>query len=77
MPLKTATVWGQETADAIQTVGVTAGTPVTPAQLAEVWKKIKEVSVESLGQGDVAPGSFTAPPGTGGGPVTGVGGPVT
>lgn len=73
MPLKTPATWGAETAAAIQTVGVVAGTPVTPAQLIQVWTKIKEVSVASLGTADVAPGSFA----NGAGPVAGTGGPVT
>lgn len=74
MPLKTAAEWGQETADAIAAVGVEAGTEVTPAQLALVWEKIKEVSIASLGQADVAAGTFVDGMAA---PVAGIGGPVT
>lgn len=74
MPLKTAAVWGQETADAIASVGVEAGTEVTPAQLALVWEKIKEVSIASLGQADVAAGTFVDGMAS---PISGQGGPVT
>lgn len=73
MPLKTPTVWGAETAAAIKAVGVTAGTKVTDAQLAQIWEAVKTVTVASLGTGDVAPGSFS----NGGGPVGGTGGPIT
>ncbi|MEE8299289.1 MAG: hypothetical protein V3R67_07915 [Thermodesulfobacteriota bacterium] len=33
--------WGQNVADAVAAIGITAGTPITPAQLAIVWKAIK------------------------------------
>jgi len=74
MPLKTAPVWGAETAAAIQTVGVAAGTPVTPAQLIQVWTQIKSVTIGSLALADVAPGSFL---GNQGAPIGGTGGPIT
>ena len=72
--LDTATVWGQDVADAIAAVGVTADDAVTPAQLALIWKAIKQVTIDQMAQADVAPGSFQDSTSTN---ITGVGGPVT
>lgn len=77
MALDSATIWGKDIADAIKAIGIAPGTPVNDSQLEAVWAAVKGEDLTQLGQGDVAPGSFVAPPGTGGGPVTGTGGPVT
>ena len=73
MGLDSATIWGQDVANAIASVGVDASAPVTPAQLALIWKAIKQVSIDQLAKADVAPKTFI----TVSGPVTGVGGPVS
>ena len=73
MALDTATVWGQDVADAIAAVGVTAGAPVTPAQLALIWKAIKEVTITQMTQAEVQPGGFNIAAVS----VVGVGGPIS
>lgn len=73
MPLDAPNTWGQNIATAIAGLGVKAGTPVTPAQLAQMWTIIKTEDTSQLGKSSVAPGSFS----NGAGPVSGVGGPVT
>lgn len=72
--LDTATIWGQDVADAIAAVGVIAGAPVTPAQLALIWKAIKQVTIDNMAKADVAPGTFEDSTST---VITGVGGPVS
>ena len=42
------TRWGNDIASRIAAVGVVAGTPVTPAQLQEVWQAIKEGDVAEI-----------------------------
>lgn len=51
------------------------GTPVTDAQLEEVWKKaIEQLYADFAANADVAAGGFTDGMSL---PVTGVGGPIT
>ncbi len=77
--------WGQNVADAIAALGVVAGTPVTPTQLADMWKAIKgEDKTEVNANADIVLLSADIPvlPGTfsnAGGPVVGAGlnGPAT
>lgn len=40
MPLDPAATWGADVKSAIDSVGVTAGSEVTPAQLIQVWTAI-------------------------------------
>lgn len=42
------TVWGDAVAAAIQSVGVVAGTPVTPTQLQLIWRAIKGEDITHL-----------------------------
>ena len=72
--LDTATIWGQDVADAIAAVGVTADDAVTPAQLALIWKAIKQVTIDQMAKADVAPGTFNDSLAN---PITGVGGGVS
>ena len=74
MPLDPPPTWGQQVAQAIKAIGVQAGTPVTDAQLEATWAAVKTIDTSQLGKADVQPGSFVAP--SGGGPVSGTGGPV-
>lgn len=60
--------WGTSVASAIQAIGVSAGTPVTPAQLEAVWKAIKGEDVTHLtnnvevdSDGDTGTGSAGGP----------------
>lgn len=73
MPTDSDTTWGTNIANAIKALNVQAGTPVTDAQLQQLWAAVKAEDKTQLGKADVAPGSFS----NGGGPVGGVGGPVT
>ena len=75
MPLDPPPVWGQNIANLITALGITDSAPITPAQLAQVWTAVKTEDTAQLGKSAVAPGTFVAP--AMGGPVTGVGGPVT
>jgi hypothetical protein len=40
MPMNPST-WGTSVANAVKAVGVTAGTPITDAQLEQIWRAIK------------------------------------
>jgi len=73
MALDSASTWAANIVQAIQSVGVQAGTEVTQAQLEQVWEAVKEEDTTQLGKSEVAPGTFAA----GGDSVTGVGGPVS
>ena len=73
MALDSATVWGQDVADAIAAIGVDDSTAITPAQLALVWKAIKQVTIDNMAQAAVAPGGFNVASA----PVVGVGGGVS
>lgn len=75
MALAAASTWGGNIATAINALAISDGAPITPAQLAQVWTLVKTEDTTQLAQADVAPKSFTAP--SGGGAVTGIGGPVT
>ena len=64
MPLDSNTVWGQQVAAAVQSVGVAAGTPVTNSQLEAVWAAIKNIDrtqlttkMEAAGTTNVTSGS--------------------
>lgn len=73
MPLPSPALWGAAIRTAVQTVPVSTNTPIDNATLDLIWEKIAEELTDGLGTADVAPGSFS----NGGGPVGGVGGPVT
>lgn len=66
---------GAAIAAKVQTMKPTPGTPVTDAQLTALWKAIVKEIYDGLAAGQVAPGTFTTA--VGGGPVTGIGGPIT
>lgn len=68
-------VWGKNISDKIKAIGVSAGTPVNDTQLEAVWATIVSEHKAQLAKTDVAPGTFVAP--SGGGAVTGIGGPAT
>ena len=68
MPLDSAAIWGKDVADAIKAIGVTAGTPVTDAQLEAMWAAIKgedreqlTTKMEATGVTNVAGGSSAGP----------------
>lgn len=66
---------GDAIASFIQSNKPTDGVPVTIAQLQSLWEGIITIIYNDLkANAQVAPGSFTAP--SGGGPVTGLGGPL-
>lgn len=73
MPLPLPTAWGAAIRAAIQQVPVSTTVPIDNATLDLIWEKIAEELTDGLNVADVAPGSFS----NGGGPVGGVGGPVT
>jgi hypothetical protein len=73
MALDAPALWGQQIAAAVQSLGVTGNAKITTAQLEALWALIVAVHTTQLGKSDVAPGTFA----NGGGPVGGVGGPVT
>lgn len=75
MALDPALVWATNIANAIQSVKPSDSAPVSTAQLIQIWNAVKTEDTAQLAKADVAPGAFTAP--AMGGPVTGVGGPVT
>lgn len=72
--------WGDRVAAAIQGFGITAGTPITPGQLQQIWRIIKgEDKTEMTTKADIDlpaadiktdPGTFLDSVGQ---PVTGVG----
>jgi hypothetical protein len=64
---------GASIASAVKAVGVSAGSPVTDAQLTAIWTAVWTEILAQLAKANVAPGSFTSPVG----PVTGVGGPLS
>lgn len=58
MPLNGAT-WGKSVADVVKAVGVTAGAPITDAQLEALWTAIKTADTTELTtKADVIPGTF-------------------
>ena len=70
-----ATTTGKAVADYINANTPTPGTPVTPAQLEALWEGIIGIIYTDLKtNAGVNAGFFIAP--SGGGPVTGVGGPL-
>lgn len=76
------TVWGDAVAAAIQSIGVSAGTPVTPAQLQLIWRAIKGEDITHLVANaeinDVATtGTVTSGPGAGGATVSSGAGSIT
>jgi hypothetical protein len=67
---------GDAIANFVQSVAPAPGTPVSDGQLKALWEGIMTIIYDDLAaNAKVAPGTFTAP--SGGGPVTGQGGPVT
>lgn len=65
------TVWGDAVAAAIQSIGVAAGTPITPAQLQLVWRAVKGEDITHLvGNAEIndvaTTGTVTSGPGAGG-----------
>jgi len=78
MAMDSASTSGSTVATAIQGIGVEAGTPVSPAQLTQIWTIVFTEIKAQLAQASVAPGTFIDSPGpAGGGPISGIGGPVT
>jgi len=74
MALDPPSVVGAEIATAVTSIGVEPGTPVTPAQLIAMWTAVYTVIYTQLTtKAQVAPGSFA----NGGGPVGGLGGPLS
>lgn len=75
MPLNPTTT-GDQIAAFVQSVAPTPGTAVTTDQLKILWEGIVKIIYDDLKQNAlVAPGTFQAP--SSGGPVTGVGGPIS
>ena len=55
---------------------IPTGTPVSDAKQIEIWQAVvQKIYLDLAANAQVAPGLFVAPPL--GGPVTGVGGPIT
>lgn len=74
MPLSSPGTIGGEIATAIQGIGVAPGTPVTGAQLTQVWTiVVQKLYTDLQSNAGVAPGTFNIPSiGT----VVGTGGPL-
>lgn len=78
MATDSATIWGKNINDAIDALGITAGSEITDAQREGIWAAVKTEDKVQLGKADVAPGTFIDSPGaTGGLPITGFGGGIT
>lgn len=67
---------GDQIAAFVQSAKPVAGTAVTTAQLKFIWEGIMNIIYTDLAaNANVAPGSFSTI--VGGGPVTGIGGPIS
>jgi len=80
MPLTPPAAYGTQMQAALKQAatdaGIEAGSEVTDAQLAKLFEAMATVNNASLAGAEVAPGTFVAPPGMAGGPVTGIGGGI-
>lgn len=74
MALDSPSTVGAEIAAAVKAVGITAGTPVTDAQLQAMWTAVyTQIYTQLTTKAAVAPGSMNV----GGTPVVGAGGPLS
>lgn len=74
MPLNPIPV-GDAIATFVQSIKPPDGTPVTDALLKQLWEGIVTIIYNDLkANAEVEPGTFNAP--SGGGPITGLGGPL-
>ena len=70
------TTLGTAIANAIKAISIPAASGISDATREEIWQAVAtEIDSEYSANAEVAPGGFLAP--VGGGPVTGVGGPVS
>lgn len=70
---RNAATAGTAIASLVAALGITAGVPVTSGQLQAFWTAVANgFFIHDAANAVVLPGSFT----TGGGPVTGAGGPI-
>ena len=76
MPMNNV-IEGNAMAAAVAAVSIPTSSAITSSTLQQIWQGIAAANISELAKALVAPGAFLSPPGVTGGPILGIGGPVT